>query len=170
MMDLSKIRAAVGQIQRLPGKEESLHAIMSGDFNGWDLIPAVRELLNRPIDDLTITTLGFNASNNAQLCAMLDAGEVKRVSVLCSHYFKGADPDVYNEAEARLRQRDQRIGAARSHAKVILLASGNARYVVESSANLRSCNNLEQPTLTRSRPLYEFHRRWIHAVLDEIGS
>jgi hypothetical protein len=38
-----------------------------------------------------------------------------------------------------------------NHSKIILFDMGDHAYAVESSANLRSCNNLEQFSLTNSR-------------------
>ena len=52
-----------------------------------------------------------------------------------------------------------------NHSKILLFDFPTAAFVVESSANLRSCNNLEQFCLTQSRPLLEFHRQWISRML-----
>jgi len=58
-----------------------------------------------------------------------------------------------------------RLVSARTHAKVIGLAFEPEHfYVIEGSANLRSCNNLEQITMTNNRTLFEFHRRWIQSI------
>jgi hypothetical protein len=168
MVDLSKVANAVSQIRSLPKDRGTLHAIMGGDFNGWDLIPAIHRLAKRPIRELIITTLGFNHKNIDQLCAMIDAKEARNVSILCSHYFQKADPDVYQEAHERLTKRNQRIAATRNHSKIILIDAGVGSYVVESSANLRTCNNIEQFALTRCRRLYKFHRAWIKKLLAEI--
>lgn len=169
-LDLSKVASAVRQIRKLPGNEETLHAIMGGDFNAWELVPAIHEILGRRVNDLVITTLGFNHKNIDQLCAMLDAGAIGRATILCQHYFKNADPDVFNEAADRMAQRRQLLSATRNHSKIILIDAKPAHYVVESSANLRTCNNLEQFTLTRSKPLFDFHRGWIWKVLKELGA
>lgn len=163
--DLSKVPNAVALIKPLPKPGESIHALMGGDFHAWDLIPAIHHLLKRPIAELYITTLGFNHGNNHNLCEMLDARHVQKCFLLCSAYFRDGNRDVYNEAETRLQKRGAHIKAVRNHSKIICIAPSDsrARYVIESSANLRSCNNIEQFALTNDTRLYRFHRTWIRA-------
>ena len=67
-------------------------------------------------------------------------------------------------AEAQLQARGATLTSSRNHAKVIGLAFERDAYVVEGSANMRSCNNLEQFTLTNDPELFEFHRRWIQSI------
>ena len=40
--------------------------------------------------------------------------------------------------------------------------------VNESSANLRSCRNIEQFTMTHDRDLLEFHRQWMAEVMPRV--
>jgi hypothetical protein len=42
-----------------------------------------------------------------------------------------------------------------------------SHYVIESSANLRSCRNIEQFTMTNDRELLTFHRSWMETVIDD---
>ena len=53
----------------------------------------------------------------------------------------------------------------RNHTKLILAEIAGRCYVVESSANLRSCQNIEQFTLTQSHELFAFHAGWIDECL-----
>lgn len=138
---------------------------MGGDYHGFDLVIAVHELAAARIDELHLATLGFNRHNISHLCAMIDADAVGPVHLLCSEYFSSADFETYGFARAELSRRGCRCLAARNHAKILLFAIGSARYVIESSANLRSCNNLEQFALHQSPTLYAFHRAWIERVL-----
>jgi hypothetical protein len=163
--DLSRVPNAARLITPLPAPGETIHALMGGDFHAWDLVPAIAGQLAGPISALYITTLGFNHANNQHLCQMLDSGAVGTAFILCSEYFRDADRDVYTAAETRLAERGAKIKAVRNHSKVILIqpAKGPDRYALESSANLRSCNNLEQFTLTNDAALFDFHRAWISA-------
>jgi len=43
--------------------------------------------------------------------------------------------------------------------------SDGRRFAVESSANLRSCRNIEQITLTQAADLHDFHAGWISHVI-----
>jgi len=65
-----------------------------------------------------------------------------------------------------LTTRGQRVVACLQHAKVVLMqTTDGGAYVVESSANLRSCASIEQITMTHDPALLAFHRQWIDDVL-----
>jgi hypothetical protein len=162
--DLSQVPNAISIIRPLPEPDEVIHAVMDGSFDGWSIIPAIRQLSGQPITELWIATLGFNLTNNQHLCDMLDNGDVQAVTVLCSCYFRESDKDTFQPAKERLEQRGQRLFAARNHAKIILAATGGRHFVVESSANLRSCQNVEQFTLTQSKAVFDFHRTWVEQL------
>jgi hypothetical protein len=168
--DLSLVPNAVRLIKPLPKKGETIHAIMGGDFHAWDLVPAALDLIGGPIAELYVTTLGFNHRNNQHLCDLISAGAVKTAFVLCSGYFQAADRDAYNEAETKLHALGSHIKAVRNHSKIICMApaKGADRYVIESSANLRSCNNIEQFALTNDVRLFEFHREWIRKQFGRV--
>ncbi len=59
--------------------------------------------------------------------------------------------------------------AVRSHAKLLMidLAAGDA-LTIETSANLRSCKNIEQYVITNDRSLLEFHRAWIEDAVRDV--
>jgi hypothetical protein len=97
---------AAKTLERLPGPGESFHVAMAGNFNAWDLVPAVL-----------------------------------------------------------------RIAALRSHAKLLLFELTDGRKItVESSANLRSCRNVEQFSMTNDPALLSFHAGWIDELLTEAGA
>lgn len=154
----------------LPADGETVHLLMGGSYCAWDIVPTIAALAGKPITELWIATLGFNDATTESLCAMLDAGTIKTVSLICSHYFRGSDPETFENARKALAKRGQTIVAVRSHAKVQCLAIGRARYVIESSANLRSCNNLEQFTLSNSAPLFAFHRAWMADTISKTAA
>lgn len=161
------IYSATKQIQELPSDGWSTHCIMGGNYHGFDIIPAVFRLAGEPIRHLTIATLSFSKRNMANLCHMLDEGQVLQVELLTSDYFAKADADIYAQAEAEMSQRNQRIGFTRNHAKVICLEFETAgNYSIESSANLRSCVNFEQFALHNDKELMHYHRGWITQLLD----
>ena len=153
---------AFRHLKRLPKDGESLHGIISGKYALFDLIPALLERTGETIADLIIATLGFSKQNGADLCQMLDDRQVKRAALVCSHYFAKTSKPIYDIVIPELLKRRQRVVAMRSHCKLLVIRmSGGGRYVVESSANLRSCVNVEQFVMTRCPKLYAFHRRWL---------
>lgn len=166
--DLRGVPNAVRLVRPLPVPGETVHAIMGGDFHAWDLVPAIVELAACPFAELWIATLGFNLGNNGHLCRLIDQGRIQRATILCSDYFAKSDLSVFTESKAALEARGCRLVSSRNHAKVILLAPAGRkdRYVVEGSANLRSCNNLEQFALSNDHRLFDFHRSWIHQITN----
>ena len=96
---------------------------------------------------------------------MIAAKDVQDVQVLCSEYMQNVDSDLYVYARREMEKVGGVLRACRNHSKILCIDFGGEAFVVESSANLRSCNNLEQFTLTNSRELYDFHRTWIRSVI-----
>ncbi|HEV7299221.1 MAG TPA: hypothetical protein VGN72_07645 [Tepidisphaeraceae bacterium] len=154
---------AYRHLKRLPKEGQSLHGIISGRYALFDLVPALLERhKGEAIADLYLATLGFSKQNGADLCGMLDERHVRRVSLLVSYYFEKTSNGIYDAVVPELLKRGQRVKAIRTHCKLIVVRmTGGARYVCESSANLRSCQNIEQFVLTRCPRLYAFHRRWM---------
>lgn len=163
--DESRTSNARKTIAALPARGESHHYVMSGSYDAFDLVDVVLELAG-PVQALHLASLGFNAANATRLLAMLDAGRAQRAHLLVSVYYE-ADR---KEAETCYRLANElpaRGGgwycAARSHAKVFVADE----YVIEASANLRSCRMIEQFTLTNCPELAGFHRDWMERVNRE---
>jgi hypothetical protein len=159
---------AVKDIETLPALEETIHLIARGNFPLWSIVPAALTLAAPAmIEALSIATLGFSASNASDLLSQIDAGRIRYVSIVASVYFQRQNPAEYKIMAEGLAERGQRIVAIRSHAKVITLAlSDGRRFAIESSANLRSCRNIEQISFTQSPALHAFHAGWINEVIS----
>ena len=82
-------KSAADAIGELPGPGEAVHLIVAGRFALWDVVPAVLDTDGGPIEQLHVATLGFSKRNIEGMAAMLDAGAVRSLRLLCSHYFKG---------------------------------------------------------------------------------
>lgn len=165
--DLRNVPNAVDLLRPLPEENETMHALMGGDFAAWDLVPAILELVGRPAEEACIATLGFNAKNSHHLAELVAAGQIRHVTGVASDYFAKSDPVTFNEAKARLEALGQRLVSYRNHAKILALDFGSAgAFVVEMSSNLRSCSNLEQIAISRSRQLFSFHAEWIRQLAN----
>lgn len=164
------ITNAAAQIQYLPEPGYAVSCIMGGNFHGFDIIPAIQRLAATPIIDLTIATLSFSKRNLTNLTTLLDQRLIERAGLLTSDYFAKADPLIYGAAKRELVEaRGQRLAFTRTHAKVICARTAGGSYVVESSANLRSCVNFEQFTLTHDPEFYRWHLDWIDYLLATGG-
>lgn len=164
---LLNVSNAAHAIDRLPDPDEAVHVIMSGNFAAWDIVPAALRLAGCGIAELFIATLGYNCKNARELFSLLDSGEVRQVGFVCSCYFRDSNTKEFAELADGLEERGQRIAATRSHAKVIAMRFTDGRTcTTESSANLRSCRNLEQLTLHGDPAVYDFHTAWITEQLS----
>lgn len=157
---------AYKHISPLPKAGESLHGVISGKYALWQLVPAIIEATGQTISDLYLCTLSYSRANAAELLGLLEEGQVKRVTLLVSYFFKAQNRGIYDALIPELLNRGHRTLAMRTHCKLMLmkLADGTC-YVAESSANLRSSKNLEQFNLTCCPELYQFHRTWLEDEL-----
>ena len=162
---LGRARGAIAQLGRLPEPGETIHCILNGEYCLADFLPAVIELSGAVIDDLHVATLSFSKRNVDALAALAADGLIGNVTVLCSHYFAAQDREIYEHMIEQLRGERFRIVAMRTHAKVLLMRAGTLKLAVESSANLRSCHNVEQATIIRDDGVYDFHKNWMDDLL-----
>lgn len=157
---------AFRHLDPMPKAGQSLHGVISGKYALWQLVPALIERTKQKIADLHIATLSYSRQNAAEMLDLLDSGHIKRVTLLVSYFFKAQNREIYDALVPELLARGHRVLSMRTHAKICLFRmTSNTRYVVEASANLRSCKNIEQFTLTRCPKLYRFHRTWIEDEL-----
>jgi len=159
--DYSEVNNAVKLLNRLPGPGETIHAIMDSHFKGIDLVPAIINLAQRPAAELIVTTLGFNQRDAACLCELKERREIRELAMVCSNFFAEKDPRAYDYAVEHFARVGAKIAVSRNHSKLLLFDFGDECYTVESSANLRSCNNFENFVLSNSKPLFRFHKGWV---------
>ena len=162
---------AYRHLDPLPKSGESLHGIISGKYALMELIPAIIERSGQAIEELHLTTLSFSVQNGADLCSLIDSGHVKRLSLIISYYFQSTSKPIWDAVVPELLKRGQRVLGMRNHSKTILarMTDGTC-YVIESSANLRSCVNVEQFVMTSDPELHAFHRSWMEDLLTRAGS
>jgi hypothetical protein len=163
--DARRQSAATRILDRLPEPGEVLHLVLDGSFDLCHLIPRVIELAGEPCDRLDLATLGFHDATVETLCRLTEAAKVRRVRLLCSHYFRSVDTDLWARAHRRLTDHGHTLYVARNHAKLQLYAFRSGRAVtLMSSANLRSCRNAESAVLFGDPETLTFWR----GVVDEL--
>jgi hypothetical protein len=102
------------------------------------------------------------------MVALLDSGAVQSLTLLCSAFFRDHNKELWEETLDDFRERGQRAAAARSHAKVVTVATaGGRRLSLEGSANLRTNSNREQFCLTDDAALHDWHAAWIDALVSQ---
>ena len=98
-------------------------------------------------------------------CSSSTARQIEKVDFLYSVYFKSNEKESCQRLTHELTRRGHRVVAMLTHAKILLSKSTDGRsYVVESSANLRSCASIEQIAMT-NRGLVRFHRTWLDEIM-----
>ena len=144
--------------------DEVTHAITPGDFIFCDLLTSVCRT-RKPIT-LRIATLSMSKANVDSLTAELTAGNVGSIAILISNFFEKTNVGIFQHlTKAAADHPALTIATERTHAKVALFQFGkNDRLTIETSANLRSSQNIEQITAIADPALYAFHRQW----LDEL--
>src|SRR5262245_51287989 len=98
----------------------------------------------------------------------LNTGKVGSLTLLASIFFRSHNGDLWTETVEEFRRRGHRAACCPSHCKVMALAfaDGN-RFTVEGSANLFSNGSTrEQFCVVNDTGLYDFHSRWIGAMVD----
>ena len=164
--DKRRAAHAAEVIERIPHPDEGRHIVVGGSFAMFDCLAAVLQIAATPADDVTISTLSFSKLNILALCKLLDAGTVGRIVLACSHYFAASSKPIWQIATEQLTEkRGQLVITSRTHAKILAIKLADGRAVtVESSANLRSCSNIEQMTVYGCPRLYDFHAAWIRGL------
>ena len=165
--DARRLDRAVEALDHLPEAGEYWHCVVGGEFRGFDLLPAMLKLAkSERFDGLTLTTLGFSRDNLEDLGGMVEAKRIDPATlrILASDFFRRSDRDVWAHGAEQAKRLGYGFRSTRNHTKLILAAIVGKSFVVESSANLRSCANLEQFCITQSKALFDFHVEWIAAV------
>ena len=141
-----------------------LHAIVPGDFIFCDLLTSICRT-RKPLA-LHIATLSMSKANVDSLTAELTAGNVGSIAILISNFFEKTNVGIFEHlTKAAAAHPAFTVAVERTHAKVALFQFGkNDRLTIETSANLRSSQNIEQITAIADPALYDFHRQW----LDEL--
>lgn len=156
-------------LDEFPKENEILHAITCGDFVMGDLIIRAIQRLGPP-ERLTLATLSMSLKNAEALADQMAQHPSLQVDLLLSHYFQNTNGDIFTAIENLLSKKFPErfsVKIERSHAKITLFEYPDAAYVIETSANLRSSNNIEQMVITNDRALLNFHRQWIEEVTHD---
>ncbi len=162
----AQLAEAADVLTVLPDDGESLHAVMTGRYDLMQLLVVLIDRLGT-IDQARVATLSYNRRNLVEMLALLDGGKVKTLTLLCSAFFRDHNKELWEETLTEFRERGQRAAAARSHCKVITLATaGSDRWTMEGSANLRTNSNREQFALFRDPELHDWHAAWIDELVS----
>jgi hypothetical protein len=162
------LREATAVVDRLPEPGESLHFLLSGTYDLATMLGYLVTSRNVPCLEMVLATLAFSSRNTHELCGLVDAGAVVKLSLLCSDFHAKHSPTEYAEAVQEFGKRGLPLAVARCHAKIAALHFADGmKLALETSANLRTNSNVEAATLFNDPGVWEFHRAWIGAKHHE---
>jgi hypothetical protein len=170
--DARQVQTAAEHIGRIPDDFEAFHLVTNGRYALWDMVVALAEIAApRTITSLHLATLGFSKKNIAEMVAMVDAGAIGRLRLLCSHYFRGTSKGIWEYAAEQLAKRPAAsFLSIRTHCKLVAARLSDGHTItIESSANLRSCKNIEQLSIFGQPNVYTFHAGWKDGLFAEAG-
>lgn len=169
LFDSLRVANATDHIGSLPRRGHTLHCITRGNYSMFDIVPTTLSLIKPAvISELYISTLSFSVKNANDLFEMMDAGGVKLARVICGAYFRANSASIFKHMADGLHARKQKIIGMRNHAKIILMrTTAGHSLTIESSANLRSCRNIEQFCITNDAGLFNFHRTWMETLIEK---
>ena len=144
--------------------DQVLHAITPGDWIFCDLLTTICRT-RKPLA-LHVATLSMSKANVDALTAELTAGNVGSIAILISNFFEKTNVGIFQHLKKAEEDHPAfTVAVERTHAKIALFQFGKSdRLTIETSANLRSSQNIEQITAIADPALYDFHRQW----LDEL--
>jgi hypothetical protein len=136
----------------------SIHVISHGDIDAFSYVRHAIAGLGY-VDLLALSTWCMGKHDLEQLAEWLNAGIVDACELYLGEIFPAQYGDEYELAQRLAATYGVRLVIARNHSKVSLLANHDAGHylIVESSANVNTNPRIEQSSLTRSRPLFEFY-------------
>ena len=164
---VASLHRAADVLASIPGPGETLHALMTGEF---DLMHLIAVLIGQvgPCQAVRFATLSYNKRNLAEMLRLFDEGRVREMHLLCSVFFRDHNKDLWTETQSQFRDRRQLVAASRSHCKVTTFAcTDGRRFTMEGSANLRTNKNREQFTLTHDAGVHQWAAGWIDAEIEK---
>jgi hypothetical protein len=168
LKDARQIANAIQDMGDLPQPGEVVHLITAKRFALFNVIEAVLTMrAPARIRYLAVCTLGFSTANVEALAAMLDDKRVEKLDFVFSVFFKSLEKDNCERLTVELGRRGARIIALLQHAKILVIEIDGQSYVVESSANLRSCASLENLAIFNDADLARWHKGWIDSLFTE---
>jgi hypothetical protein len=157
----AQLAEASQAVEVLPEAGEYLLATMTGRYDFAELVAGVIDRLGT-VEHLRLATLAFSRRNLDLMTRLLDSGSVRRLTLLCSVFFRRHNGEVYEAMREEFRARGQRAAASRSHCKIVCMDfTAGDPLLLEGSPNLRTNSNLEQLVMIRDRAAHDFRAAFI---------
>ena len=158
----------------IPEDGERLFSIMSGRFIFGDLIEALFVKHNWHTKKLKIATLSISQDNIDSLQNLLDGGYVDSIELIISDYFYSHERHNLGLMKYLYENLDNgrlSVSVAGIHTKITqFIINENQRIVMHGSANLRSCDSIEQLVIENCQELYDFNCTWMDQITTDYAT
>jgi hypothetical protein len=153
-----KVAAVKKDLKRLPESEEFFFLQSDNSFNAFTFIPVVLE--NQSAKNMFVTTYSINKRVINALVELHKNGLVDEITLLVSDTMLSRNTVVTDLLAAVNRQyANINVLFAWVHAKVCLIETKDAHYVIEGSGNWNENAYYEQYVFANSKGLYDFRMK-----------
>jgi hypothetical protein len=165
-----EVRELLPHLPKQPGT--ATHCLLTGRADLMVLLVEMAEHYGGLCQHMRLATLSFNNRNTVEMAALLQAGKVRSLTLLCSAFFRAHNDAEYAEAKRQAATFPDRwrLAASRNHAKIVCLDFGKLKVVAEGSANLRCNGNAEQLMVMVDAGLHDWHAAWIDRTVSHEGT
>jgi hypothetical protein len=153
--------------ERGPGTHR---AILKGSFLFGDFVVGAAQLCGPAA--LKLATLSYGHENVDALATAFADGHLTSLDLITSDYFVAHYRHTLWRMLVTSLPRDKcRYAVCRTHAKVALLIPDRGpSWTIEGSANLRSCDSIEQLTVTvGDDEAIRFHQKWMSRIIERFA-
>lgn len=140
---------------RVPTPEEFFFLQSDTSFNAFTFIPFIAKRF--PIKELHATTYSISKRVIDALIELHDSGIIEQITLLISDSMIKRNPTTIDNLMAMAKNRPNlKVLYAWVHAKVCLMKTHDAFYVIEGSGNWSENAHYEQYVFANSKEVYDF--------------
>ncbi|WP_116787631.1 phospholipase D-like domain-containing protein [Flavobacterium psychrotrophum] len=153
-----KVAALEQDLTRLPSEGEAMYLQSDSAFNAFTFIALITKVF--PIKELHACTYSISRKVVDALIEMHDKGMVEQITLLINDGILSRNPATMDYLLGMAASRANiKVQYAWIHAKVALLKTHHAHFVVEGSGNWSDNAQYEQYTFVNDKQLYDFRMK-----------
>ena len=151
-------------------KGERYFVIVDGSFIYGDFIEAFVIENKLHVKSMTISTLSFSQDNIDSLANLLNWEYCDELNLIVSSYFFSHEkrtliPYAYKTLD---KKNKFQLAVSDFHTKICIFETiNNEFFVIHGSANLRSCDAIEQICIEENKELYDFNNEIHNTVIEK---
>lgn len=144
------------------------YGFLTGKFIMGDIFEAMHDVYNYQFKHLIVSSLSLNENNIDSFKNLFLFGCIEKLTIIVSDFwYSHAKYKMYDYFQKEMKEYDVELVIAKTHAKIYLISNGIDTITITTSANLNSCNNIEQYELSFNKEKYEFNKKILLSIRDE---